>query len=322
MKGKNNDLFDKNEDGGRGPMPRLADVNLLDKIHIQARWVAEWNRAADWEIHGIVSPATIIWFVLDGRKTLRADDQIHRLEAGDLVILPPHVSISVDRSSVEEGELHHLAIGLDWKAGSFDFVKIYRFPLLLDLLEGEAREDLVELWRGLIADFDGLQRDEAMTRDGADAVEGVNRLFYNVDQSYRLIRYNARLYQLTALFIRLMRPQLPAFPLSLDARVFEACEFIHANAGEKISAEEIARHVYLSEPHLRTLFREALDMPLMEYVRQARISRARELLSMTRYSLKEIAEQLGFEDQSQLSRAFRKAEGLSPLSYRKRWQLL
>jgi AraC family transcriptional regulator of arabinose operon len=70
------------------------------------------------------------------------------------------------------------------------------------------------------------------------------------------------------------------------------------------------------------LFREALGMPLMEYVRQARISRARELLSMTSCSLKEIAEQLGFEDQSQLSRAFRKAEGLSPLSYRKRWQLL
>ncbi|MCC2684015.1 MAG: arabinose operon regulatory protein [Paenibacillaceae bacterium] len=309
-------------------MPQLADVNLLDKIHIQARWVAEWNRATDWEIHGIVSPATIIWFVLEGCKTLRADDQELRLQAGDLVILPPHVSISVDRSPAEEGELRHLAIGLDWKAGSFDFVKIYRFPLVLGPLEGEHREELVAQWRGLVADFDRLQRDEAMTRDvaedmgGTEGEEGANRLFYNVDQSYRLISCNARLYQLTALFIQLLRPQLPAFPLSLDARVYKACEYIHTNAGAKVSAEAIARHVYLSEPHLRTLFREALGMPLMEYVRQARISRARELLSMTRCSLKEIAEQLGFEDQSQLSRAFRKAEGLSPLSYRKRWQLL
>lgn len=303
-------------------MPHLANVSLLDKIHIQARWVAEWNRATDWEIHGIVSPSTIIWFVLEGFKTLRAGDQVHRLQAGDLVILPPHVSISVERSPAEEGEMRHLAIGLNWKAGAFDFVKIYRFPLVQGQLNGEPREDLVAEWRKLIADFNQLQPEGSIIPAGEEDEDGAHRLFYNVDQSYRLIRYNARLYQLTALFIRLLRPQLPVFPLSLDARVFEACEFIQANAGAKVSAEAIARHVYLSEPHLRTLFREAIGMPLMEYVRQARISRIRELLSMTRCSLKEIAEQLGYEDQSQLSWAFRKAEGLSPLSYRKRWQLL
>jgi AraC-like DNA-binding protein len=307
-----------------------VELGTLDKLQIQVQWVAEWRRTPNWEIHGITSPYTIIWLIVEGRKTLRAGNQVYQLQAGELVILPPHISISVDKSTADEGTLQHLAIGFDWKVGALDFVKIYQFPYVTNVA-GEASHDmLIRTWREVYAEFAGLPRDvvprDAVQLRGAmpkqDAAAEKDMLFYHVDQAHRFIRYNAYLYQLMALFIQLLRPQLSSFPLPLDARVYEACIFIRAHMGEKVTARDIARHVYISEPHLRMLFRQALGMPPMEYVRQTRIERARELLSMTSCSLKEISEQLGFEDQSQLSRAFRKAEGSSPLAYRRQWQLL
>jgi transcriptional regulator GlxA family with amidase domain len=58
----------------------------------------------------------------------------------------------------------------------------------------------------------------------------------------------------------------------------------------------------------------------VDYLRRHRIGLAKELLIRTSLSVKDIAEQVGYAEQSQFSRTFRKSESVSPLAYRQSWQ--
>jgi AraC-like DNA-binding protein len=60
-------------------------------------------------------------------------------------------------------------------------------------------------------------------------------------------------------------------------------------------------------------------MTPIAYCRTVRIARAREVLEGGQTSQKEIAESLGYKDVASFTRAFRKAVGLAPGAYRKRF---
>jgi len=74
----------------------------------------------------------------------------------------------------------------------------------------------------------------------------------------------------------------------------------------------------LSDSHLRALFHKYLGITPMEYVQKIRISHARELLVSTSTSMAEIAQQVGFTDQSQLGKIFKRETSMTPLQYRKK----
>lgn len=72
----------------------------------------------------------------------------------------------------------------------------------------------------------------------------------------------------------------------------------------------------ISPRHLRRAFKQSTGQAISVYVRDARLQKARSLLSGTRLSLKEIAYRLGFSSPSSFSIAFGKAEGTTPKNYR------
>jgi AraC family transcriptional regulator of arabinose operon len=64
------------------------------------------------------------------------------------------------------------------------------------------------------------------------------------------------------------------------------------------------------------LFKRHYGTSPMAYFSELRMQRARELLSFTKMSVKEIAAELGFDDPLYFSRAFKKVSGMSPRDYR------
>ena len=55
---------------------------------------------------------------------------------------------------------------------------------------------------------------------------------------------------------------------------------------------------------------------MIDSLTQIRISKAKELLAITKESVKNIAFRTGFSDPAYFTWAFRKAEGVTPLQYR------
>ncbi|MFD0671466.1 response regulator [Cohnella sp. GCM10027633] len=89
-----------------------------------------------------------------------------------------------------------------------------------------------------------------------------------------------------------------------------------------VTREEIAANVYLNATYLSRLFKKETGQSLVHYIIDAKIRRAKVMLTESRSSVLEIGDSLGYENFSHFSKTFKKIAGLSPLEYRKRYQTL
>jgi AraC-like DNA-binding protein len=103
--------------------------------------------------------------------------------------------------------------------------------------------------------------------------------------------------------------------------VTRAKELLHAQLAAPPSLEELAAAVNLSPFHFARVFRRATGMPPHTWLMQQRIAQARALLQNGCLPL-EVATQLGFADQSHLSRQFKQVYGVGPGAYRSARQSL
>ncbi|OGV77417.1 MAG: hypothetical protein A3K19_12595 [Lentisphaerae bacterium RIFOXYB12_FULL_65_16] len=90
--------------------------------------------------------------------------------------------------------------------------------------------------------------------------------------------------------------------------------YIEEHITESMTVADIAEHVHVSVSGLAHRYREETGESPMATRARLRLDRAKSLL-LKGQPLKAIAEQLGFSDAFHLSKAFKKAEGLSPREF-------
>ena len=108
-------------------------------------------------------------------------------------------------------------------------------------------------------------------------------------------------------------------PTQKNSKITKILNYIHMHYAEDVSLSALSRHFSLSQSYIARLFREELGCRPSNYVNKVRISAAKELLASTDFSMAEIAEKIGFSDAYYFSNTFKKAEGVSPLQFRKRY---
>ena len=86
---------------------------------------------------------------------------------------------------------------------------------------------------------------------------------------------------------------------------------------EHFSLAELARGYHISVSHLSHIFKSITGYAPIEYLMSCRISAAKNLLSSTDKSIKEIIDLCGFSDESNFSRTFREKVGMTPTEFRK-----
>jgi transcriptional regulator GlxA family with amidase domain len=111
-----------------------------------------------------------------------------------------------------------------------------------------------------------------------------------------------------------------AFALLGDARsghtrpVRRAMEYLRARLAESFTLDDLAVHADLDKFHLCRAFRAQIGMPPHAYLTHLRVRQAQELLTQG-VRASELAPRVGFYDQSQLTRHFRKIVGTTPGAY-------
>ena len=98
--------------------------------------------------------------------------------------------------------------------------------------------------------------------------------------------------------------------------VQKCCDYIEMNLGEKIRAAGLAALAGYSEYYITRKFKEETGFFLNDYLKFARMERAKLLLQSTDLSVLEIAGQLGFATRSYFSQAFREITGMTPTRFR------
>ena len=106
-------------------------------------------------------------------------------------------------------------------------------------------------------------------------------------------------------------PRAPGAP---RLKVARAVDYIHAHLTEAITLDALAGAAGLDRFHLCRAFREDMGLPPYAFALELRLARARGLLERG-VGVGNVAAQLGFYDQSQLNRHFRRSIGMSPSAY-------
>ena len=106
----------------------------------------------------------------------------------------------------------------------------------------------------------------------------------------------------------------------MDKRVEKIIQMMREDVRGELSLGEFAHSVNLSVWRLCHIFKSDVGMPPIKYLRLLRMERAKGLLESSFLSVKEIAFQVGVNDESHFVRDFKSTYGFSPAIYRSQFK--
>ncbi len=92
--------------------------------------------------------------------------------------------------------------------------------------------------------------------------------------------------------------------------------YIADNFSKEISLDDVSRFVNISPYYFSKLFKEESGLNFIEYLTNIRIDKAKELLTSSDMSMKEICVACGYTDPNYFSRSFKKNVGVTPTEYK------
>jgi transcriptional regulator GlxA family with amidase domain len=93
-------------------------------------------------------------------------------------------------------------------------------------------------------------------------------------------------------------------------------DYVEANMEQPLPLVELAQHVGLSLPRLKSKFKQEVGVAPGDYIARRRIQRAAQLLNETNDSVTEIAMRLGFSSSQYFATVFKRYTLHSPKSAR------
>lgn len=101
-----------------------------------------------------------------------------------------------------------------------------------------------------------------------------------------------------------------------DFYIREALAYVEQNFQNNISVEDIADNCGLNRSYFGKIFKEAVGKTPQEFLLNYRMTKAAELLKLTKLSIGDIGNAVGYDNQLHFSRAFKNIYGVSPREWR------
>lgn len=120
-------------------------------------------------------------------------------------------------------------------------------------------------------------------------------------------------YEIIRILSQLSKKKAHKIPRYLD----DVLTHIKNNYKSKISVQDIAKRVNISEPHLFSVFKKEMGVSPITYLNNYRLSVAADALLKTDKTIAEIADMVGICDSVYFNKLFRKAYQMPPSQYRK-----
>ena len=98
--------------------------------------------------------------------------------------------------------------------------------------------------------------------------------------------------------------------------VERAKRYIYKNLTEPISLKVIASELQVHPNYLSSVFAQEMGDSISQFINMERIKEAKELLSISHYTVLEISILLGYNSQSYFTRVFKKEVGMGPVEFR------
>jgi AraC-like DNA-binding protein len=314
--------------GGEEKMDALSDVlrvsHLTGGVFLYANFSAPWCMAAHIPVEhcgpylGPASHLITYHYVIEGELRLRmenASDETHVLGPGEAVMMPrnePHLMGS-DLSLPPRVWPRHRPAPQRWRSV---FDQTWR------------------RWRpypyGLWVPWLRLRRCAAFTLkvEDAGAGEWIRSTFHFAADEVAAGRPGseitlAKLSEL--LFVEAVRRYAESLPEGQtgwlaglrDPHVARALALIHNDVARPWTVDELGREIGLARSALTDRFNRLIGAAPMHYLASWRMQVAAQKLRSTSASLAQVADAVGYDSESAFSRAFKKAFGTAPATWRR-----
>ncbi len=119
-----------------------------------------------------------------------------------------------------------------------------------------------------------------------------------------------------SMILYLLKSMRPKYVMSANQKKIQpAVDYLIRNYASRITNEELAAQTDFSSSYFRKLFRDIYGVSPLEYLKEIRMSKAKEMLRSSEGSISEIAAALGYANVYDFSRTFKRETGLSPSAY-------
>jgi len=102
-----------------------------------------------------------------------------------------------------------------------------------------------------------------------------------------------------------------------DPHVARALALLHRDPNQRWTVDDLGREVGLSRSALADRFIRMIGVPPMQYLASWRMQVATQKLRNTSASLAQVADLVGYGSEAAFSRAFKKAFGTAPATWRR-----
>ena len=96
----------------------------------------------------------------------------------------------------------------------------------------------------------------------------------------------------------------------------KVCDYIRDHISENISLDQMALVAQVSSFYLSKLFKEEKGETFITYISDLRLEKAKQMLTTTTTTIKEISTDIGYNDQNYFSKLFKNKFGVSPTEFR------
>lgn len=234
-----------------------------------------------------------LWYVENGAVCICENDKVHTAKEGDFVLFYPNIPY---HTYTENNECKLIYIHFDFAIGN-------NLRILDDF------------------NFSGIIRGNKFSEEKILFLRGCYE--YKNKSPMSALFLKGSLTSVLSSFIREINNNEALFGdynrkgksdhLSILRPVFE---YVSANVDKKITIAELSDLVNFSEKYFIRYFKNALGISPIQYVNQLKMNQARKYIYEGNYTVKQLADILGYSDPYSFSKAFKRHFKVSPTQFK------
>ena len=298
-------------------------IDVLDTVRFQSAIYFKHGFCGNWGMGVSSGDFAQFHFVSGGNCVLEINKKVFELTKGDLVIFPrghPHRIKANQNATCQSGQSVVMGImnGKDpfqemgdvtsnLICGHYELDRSVSHFVLLDLPEfiiikndEYGRFDLIDNVLNHIID--------EISNEQIGHKTIINRfaeiLFVSILRHYYLNQTNSKI------------------NLFNDEAIYKSVNYIHNNLGSNLKIENLSRYSGLSRTLFIERFKNSVGKTPLAYIKDWRMTKAKQLLKYSSFSLSEICAQVGYSSSSAFTRVFKNSFEISPKRFRTMNQLV
>lgn len=275
----------------------MVNEKNIFNIDFELLYISKAKYGNDWHSTPHFHPFSEIFFILNGQGIMEIGDESVSIKEGDLIIINPNCP-HTERSSSDVAPLEYIVFGIN------------NLALTNQSITDMTTESL-ELTLYKILNFNS-NKDEIL--------HYLNNLLKEVEE--KDVNYELACKSILTLFIIYISRNsnsklfITENPEKLNMECIKIKNYIDSHYSENINLDLLANLTFVNKFHLVHIFTKQMGISPINYLIKKRIDEAKNLLSTTNYSVRDISTIVGFSNSSYFSQMFKKITNESPKSYK------